>query len=280
MSLPEGVSSWVIATDGPVEDAWKEADGPNSTADTIPTSNATQEVIISSPSEQISNGVLSAGVAEETKFERPSTESSMAVPASSVSAAPTSGKSRKAQKRAATPTTAASTAASVPQPEQSSSQPAVPKPAWQVEEDAKKAASISLREIQEAEAKKAEARRAAERERERAARMAAAATGDPKEEAQTFTASWGLPTSQAGSRVVVNSTKEVASSPTPANTTPVWSGAPKVAVAKKSMKEILEEEEKRKKMAATREVTAAAAVAAATPKRLYADTNAKVSGCC
>lgn len=150
--------------------------------------------------------------------------------------------------------------------------PITPKPAWTTEDEIKKSkpsgVSISLREIQEAEAKKAEARKVAERERDRAAR-AAAPVSEPKDDTQPFTASWGLPTSQAGSRSSASAPKDTAASSSPA-TPPVWTTAAKPPATKKTMKEIQEEEERRKKTA-TKETTAAAA------RRAYAETTTKVS---
>lgn len=155
--------------------------------------------------------------------------------------------------------------------------PVDPKPAWNVDEDR---GVLSLREIQEAEAKKAEARKAAERERAaaRAAAAAAPAVPTPTEPAQTLTASWGLPTSQAGSRSNTSLvSKDSPSSPTPANApapqSAVWTNAVK-PVAKKTMtmKEIQEEEERRKKQAQKEKETMAAAA-----RRAYAETTTKVS---
>ncbi|OCH92679.1 hypothetical protein OBBRIDRAFT_750886 [Obba rivulosa] len=151
---------------------------------------------------------------------------------------------------------------------------AEPKSAWSTD-DAQKAkpagAAMSLREIQEAETKKLEARKAAERERERAARAAAVAT--PAEEIQTFTASWGLPTSQAGTaRPAVAKESALSPPPTAAASTPVWTNAPKAPVAKKTMKEIQEEEERRKKLATKEKDTVAAAA-----RRAYAETTTKVT---
>ncbi|CAL1696731.1 unnamed protein product [Somion occarium] len=147
------------------------------------------------------------------------------------------------------------------------------KPAWAVDEDRHSSGAVkSLREIQELEARQAEARKAAERER--AARAAAAvATSPSAEDIQPFTASWGLPISQAGAARSNSLLKDSATSP-PANgtltTPPVWTNAPKTAVAKKTMKEIQEEEEKRKKMAAKEKETVAAAA-----RRAYAETTTK-----
>ncbi|KAJ7630500.1 hypothetical protein FB45DRAFT_833102 [Roridomyces roridus] len=139
------------------------------------------------------------------------------------------------------------------------------KAAWTKEEEKKSKPSgvaLSLRDIQDAEAKKAEARKQAERERERVARTAAPAA----EEAQPFTASWGLPTSQAGARAAA--AKETAT-PSPTTTSaPVWTNATKPNTTKKSMKEIQEEEEKRKKLASKETVAAAA-------RRAYAESTSK-----
>lgn len=143
----------------------------------------------------------------------------------------------------------------------------VPKPAWATEDDAKKGkASLGLREIQEAETKKAEARKVAERER-----LARANVPIPPavvEDAQPFTASWGLPTSQTGARAAVTPRGgEVAA--TPAASAPVWTST-STAPAKKTMKEIQEEEERRKKMGLKDSMAATAA------RRGYAETTFKV----
>lgn len=150
--------------------------------------------------------------------------------------------------------------------------PVVQKTAWIKEEEGKKKAganvSVSLREIQEAEAKKLEVRKAAEREKERLARISASA--EMKEDIQPFTTSWGLPTSQAGSRssLPVRDAPVTAGSAPPA--APVWTTALKQPAVKKTMKEIQEEEEVRKKLA-SRENSPAVA-----PKRAYAETSTKV----
>lgn len=165
----------------------------------------------------------------------------------------------------------------VPKPVQNPPSPppaAQPKPAWLKEEEAPKPSgvSLSLRDIQEAEAKKAEARKLAEREREKAARVAASATSG-NEDSQPFIASWGLPTSQAGSRSQISLPREsgAASSPAATPTTPpVWTTTTKPTATKKTMKEIQEEEERRKKTA-SKETTAAIAA-----RRAYAESANKV----
>jgi PERQ amino acid-rich with GYF domain-containing protein len=156
-----------------------------------------------------------------------------------------------------------------PSPTLPSSVPQV-KAAWSKEDEAKASnLALGFREIQEAEAKKAEARKIIERERERAAR-AVSVLPNPNEESATFTASWGLPTSQVHSNR--NSISKEATSGTSPNTVPVWTSVSKPVVTKKTMKEIQEEEEKRKKIEATKEKeTIGAAV-----RRAYAESTNKV----
>ena len=156
-----------------------------------------------------------------------------------------------------------------PVPEQTPSVSAS-KLAWLKDDDNKvksSGSSISLREIQEAEAKKAEARKAVDRERERAART----VGQPSEvkESPSFTASWGLPTSQAGVALRVNGSNKDSNATPVTSAPPVWTTAVKQNGAKKSMKEIQEEEEKRKKNA-VKETAAAAA------RRAHPETSLKV----
>ena len=155
--------------------------------------------------------------------------------------------------------------------------PAEHKLAWNVEDEKAATGVTSLRDIQEAEAKKAEARKTAERER--AATRAATAisvTTPAVEPVQTFTTSWGLPTSQAGSRSGGSlAPKESPSSPSPNHVvtpqTPVWTTPAKPTTVKKTMKEIQEEEERRKKLAMKEKESMAAAA-----RRGYADTTTKV----
>ncbi|KAI1786298.1 hypothetical protein LXA43DRAFT_1034392 [Ganoderma leucocontextum] len=153
-----------------------------------------------------------------------------------------------------------------------------PKAAWAVDDDKKKGAAPTLREIQEAEAKKLEARKVEQRERERAERVARA--NSQSEEFQSFTTSWGLPTSQAGTRSNSNGPKEnpVVASPfnAPAPVSPalaVWTTAAKSPVTKKTMKEIQEEEERKRKLVKEKEKESMAVAA----RRGYADTTTKVS---
>jgi hypothetical protein len=144
------------------------------------------------------------------------------------------------------------------------------KSAW-IKDDAvkgKRAAttSISLREIQDAEARKQQSLRVTERENER---TRASITSEVKEDAQSFTTSWGLPTSQAGARS--NQAKDVPAPAMiiqPSAVSAVWTATPK-NVVKKSMKEIQEEEEKRKRQAARDNLVTV------TPKRAYAESSSK-----
>ncbi|KAI0793291.1 hypothetical protein C8Q75DRAFT_889367 [Abortiporus biennis] len=194
--------------------------------------------------------------------------------------APTGGKKTR-QKTAAPPSTAPQTTSAkpAPTPTQVPAKPPSPSPVpeskpapWAIDEEKVTTPPVmSLREIQEAEAKKAEARKVAERERARAAAASVAASSS-SEDVQFITTSWGLPTSQAGARNngAQKESPIVATSPASPATPPVWTNAPKTPVVKKSMKEIQEEEEKRKKQAAEKKETIAAAA-----RRGYAETTTK-----
>ncbi len=191
------------------------------------------------------------------------------VPERSVEPASVDAAPSKKRNKASKPTLSVSQPAIGPTSPAPASSPAVPeaapKPAWAKSDDAKPSGvSLSLRDIQDAEAKKADARKTAEKERERARANAAPST--PAEEVQLFTSSWGLPTSQVGVR------KETAtpSATSPATATPVWTNTVKAPAVKKTMKEIQEEEEKRKKLASKESVASVAA------RRGYAETTVKV----
>jgi PERQ amino acid-rich with GYF domain-containing protein len=152
--------------------------------------------------------------------------------------------------------------------------PTVPQPksAWPKDDDAKKAKAsgiaLSLREIQEVEAKKVETRKAAEKERERTARTPRLNSGS---ESHTITTSWGLSSSQAGAaRNPTASRDALGSSTSPVTSaTPVWTNPVAAQPTKKTMKEIQEEEERQKKYA-VKETAAAAA------RRAYAETSTRV----
>lgn len=139
--------------------------------------------------------------------------------------------------------------------------PPAPSKAWATPDD-DKPSSMSLREIQEAEARRAEARKAAEK-----VAKAVPPPSTASDESAPVTGSWGLP--QVGTR----STAPV-STPS-SNGTPAWVKPAAAPAGKKSMKEIQEEEEKRKKAAAAKEAQAIAAAQQAS-KRAYAES-AKVS---
>lgn len=163
---------------------------------------------------------------------------------------------------------AAAAEPSLPRPPSPIPAPADPKSPWTIEEEKK---PLSLREIQELELKKAEARKAAERERTTRAATATSPSA-PAEDVQTI--SWGLPTSQAGSRPAKEAPASVPAGSSPAGSPalPVWVNAAKAPAVKKTMKEIQEEEEKRKKVAAKEKETVAAAA-----RRAYAETTTKVN---
>ncbi|KAG8688102.1 hypothetical protein FRC09_013104 [Ceratobasidium sp. 395] len=138
--------------------------------------------------------------------------------------------------------------------------PPPPAKAWATP-DEDKAGSLSLREIQEAEARKAEARKAAERVTKAVPPPLTSTNSD--ESVQAVTGSWGLP--QVGSR-------STAPAPAPAtNGAPAWTKPVTVPTGKKSMKEIQEEEEKRKKAIAAKEAQAIAQAQQAS-KRAYAES--------
>lgn len=140
--------------------------------------------------------------------------------------------------------------------------PPAPSKAWATPED-DKPSSMSLREIQEAEARKAEARKAAEK----VAKAAPPPSAASDESAQPVTGSWGLP--QVGAR-------PAAPVSTPStNGAPAWTKPASAPTGKKTMKEIQEEEEKRKKAIAAKEAQTIAAAQQAS-KRAYAES-AKVN---
>jgi PERQ amino acid-rich with GYF domain-containing protein len=248
VTIPKDASPWLIASHGPVDNAWNEpAREAPVVHEALANKDAEEATIAADP-------VTMSGSLAEIRTEAESAETS--TPTSTVNKTSSSGKSRKNKEPKAT-----TSSALPPQPEITSPYPLIHKPVWQKEDEAKK--TISLREIQEAEVKRTEAKKAAERERERVARAAAVSE---KEDIQAFTTSWGLPTSQAGSRNGPSPAKETSSSPVVASTPPVWTNASKVAPTKKTMKEILEEEEKRKQTVVL-QTSIAATVAASTPRR-------------
>ncbi|KAG2368205.1 hypothetical protein BDR07DRAFT_1391499 [Suillus spraguei] len=267
-------SPWLTASLGVVDDGWREVPGPNS----LTVSNLGQHNKMYEDVDEESNVAVSP--VEETEEEAatasvpvleipqpapvaPGPALHIEPPAFTTPKAKVKSTVREAQ--APVPASAPKFTPSAPTPALKSPSP-VPKPAWVTEDDAKKGkASLGLREIQEAEAKKAEARKAAERER--LARANVSAPPAVVEDAQPFTASWGLPTSQTGTRAAATPRSgEVAA--TPAASAPVWTST-STAPAKKTMKEIQEEEERRKKMGLKDSMATTAA------RRAYAETTFK-----
>lgn len=276
-------SPWLIASVGGADDVWKEVPGPNS----LTFSNLGQHNKLHEQGED-DIGLSVSPIEEEallaTSLEAPAIEPAVAPMVLIDIPEPAKPPSAGADPQVASKPRGKSTARDVQTSlVQKAAPPALaqtinkgpsptptPKSAWSTEDELKKArpaVTLSLREIQEAEAKKAETRKAAEKERERLARVNAAANPD---DSQPFTTSWGLPTSQTGTR---NATSKDTPTSSPMATTssgPVWTNAVTTSATKKSMKEIQEEEERRKK-AAMKE-----SVASAASRRAYAETAFKV----
>lgn len=292
--IPSNQSPWFVASTGVVSEGWTNTPASLTVAN-LGQHNQQQELLQSqsvvvespvSPKAPEPNLIISEGLTQE-----PSSipVASAPVPAEEHAAAPVPPpapaqeparppKTRRKSTTPHTPNHVPPTKAPTPSvPVAKSPSPTPPsseaKPAWGIDEEHKAAPSppvMGLREIQAAEAKKTEARKAAERER--ATRLAAAASSPSTEDVQSFTASWGLPTSQAG--VGRSQTKDVmpTSPATSAHPSPqVWTNSQKPQVVKKSMKEIQEEEERRKKLTADKKETIAAAA-----RRGYAETTNKV----
>ncbi|KAF8610261.1 hypothetical protein BDV93DRAFT_517414 [Ceratobasidium sp. AG-I] len=140
--------------------------------------------------------------------------------------------------------------------------PPAPSKAWATPDD-DKPSSMSLREIQEVEARRAEARKAAEK----VAKAVPLPSNTSDESIQAVTGSWGLP--QVG-------TRPAAPVSTPSTNGAAWTKPAAVPTGKKTMKEIQEEEEKRKKAAATKEAQSIAAAQLAS-KRAYAESAKNVA---
>jgi PERQ amino acid-rich with GYF domain-containing protein len=265
-------SPWALANQGPADENWKETSGMDRlTFSNVGRHNEHQHKMtaIASHTRDVEQDLGQSQPLPETS-ELPIPISDTTTKAASTPTVHPKPQMTTKSAQLSTPKAAPSnpqvTTDSVPSPTQ--------KPAWSKEDEATKpkpsGISVSLREIQEAEAKKAGARKATERERERAAR-ASALTAETRGEGQPFTASWGLPTSQAGIRNNAPTAKDAKdASPSQSPATPVWTTPIKPPVTKKTMKEIQEEEEKRKKLAAKETVAAAAA------RRAYADSTTKV----
>lgn len=166
------------------------------------------------------------------------------------------------------PTLASESLDSPTTPPSTTSLAAPAKPAWTATPSAP--TGPSLKEIQEAEAKRSEARK----EKEKAARAAALAAAAPSPSGSDDglslpkTTTWGLGGNARGNGV-----------PTPQATTTATAGASawgsKGGAAKKTMKEILEEEERRKKVISVNAANLAASAAAdsaSTGKRAYVES--------
>ena len=283
-------SPWFSASQGIVDDGWGHVPGPHS----LTVSNLTQHTRQQETGEGFSrdNAAVLDSPVEPTPLQEtvqpPVQSSSILGPSEPSQQTTRPGRKFSVQTGTAQSTASASLTPAVAQPVKEPTPPtsavSVPtKPVWSTEDDKKKssAGSMSLREIQEMEAKKQEARRTAERER---ARAVAAAPAPHSEDSQTFTASWGLPTSQVGAKTPAkdipgavvppastSTSSTVTSSLAPASPpAAVWTNTQKPAT-KKSMRDILEEEERRKKTASKESIAAAAA------RRAYAETTNKVS---
>lgn len=283
--IPPDQSPWQNTSQVPTNDQWGAAPTASLTAANLGQhdeqqrqAELQQQAAKAAPPETAPGPVPTPVVIEEPQRPAAPPVPTPATPLSTEPVAPPKIRRKSSAQPAqpAPPVPKAAPAPAIPAP--ALAKPASPAPQleskvpWAIDEEKKKqSATLNLREIQEAEAKKAEGRKAAERERERAARAS------QSEDFQPFTASWGLPTSQAGARAtnVVKETPATSpfATPAPAPAAPaVWTNAAKAPAAKKTMKEIQEEEERRKKQAAKEKETVAA-----TARRAYAETTTKVS---
>jgi hypothetical protein len=137
--------------------------------------------------------------------------------------------------------------------------------------------TIGFRELQEEEKKEKESRKAKERQAK-----AAPDVPPPKADDTITIASWGLPTSQAGSAkpkekdLALTPTTVAASTPTGTTSGAPWSSVAPVQAAKKSMREIQAEEEKQKNAIWT---TEASTLPTTQIKRGYSDLATKVRVC-
>lgn len=282
-------SPWSSASQGVVDEGWGHIPGPHS----LTVSNLTQHTQQQESGEDFApdDAVTVDSPVEPTTLpehvQPPIQNPSIPGPAEPPQQPHRPSRKFSIQTSPAQPTTPTTPTPAITQPTKeptpSSSTVSPTKPVWSTEDDKNKSTGgpTSLREIQEMEAKKQEARKAAERER---ARATVAATASPSEDSQTFTASWGLPTSQVGAKAPskeavgaivpsasssMSATVSSAVSPQSTPSAAVWTNAQKPAT-KKSMRDILEEEERRKKAASKESVASAAA------RRAYAETTNKV----
>jgi PERQ amino acid-rich with GYF domain-containing protein len=249
--LTDEPSPWFVASQGVVDESWKEVPGPNS----LTFHNVGQHNQLP---QELAPHVDSITIQEASDLSS-RLPSAPSPPVSSIPAPSPTRRRKSANQSNQTQAPASKPAAAIANVKSPSPPPAAqPKPAWSNDDENKKALpagiSLNIREIQDAEVKKLEVRKAAEKERERAARAAApiSSPNDPP----TFTASWGLPTSRVGA--ARNAPQKETQVNAPAQPVPVWTSVGKVQPTKKTMKEIQEEEQRRKKYAAKEPVVAVA----------------------
>ncbi|KAK7694174.1 hypothetical protein QCA50_001354 [Cerrena zonata] len=270
-------SPWASVPHAGTYDHWVQDSNraPASTIEVAP--QVEQEQATAQPVSVQASPAIPEATRVETKAPEPASSSQTVVPSPPTEPPVTRPKKQRKEPSASTlklvsPTPAPASIAVPAKTPSPAPSPADTRPAWAVDEE-KPSTVTSLREIQELEAKRAEARKASER----AARAAAAATttSSSTEELQSFTASWGLPISQAGatrSNPLLKDASSSSASVTPSSSSQaVWTNAAKTTAAKKTMKEIQEEEEKRKKQSAKEKETVAAAA-----RRAYAETTTKI----
>lgn len=285
-------SPWFNTSQGIIDDGWGHVPGPHSlTVSNLTQHTQQQESGDSEVFAQDSPGALDSPLEPTSLHDAlPQPVQSSSVPPEPPQQLARPGRKFSVQTNPAQPSASTSLTPAATQPVKEptpllSVVSASTKPVWSTEDDKKKSIGgpTSLRDIQEMEAKKQGARKAAERERSRAP---ATTVAPVSEEPQTFTASWGLPTSQVGTKMSAKdtpgiivpsasastSTSVTLSSPTHPSSAPpaaVWTATQKPAT-KKSLRDILDEEERRKK-AASKE-----SVAANASRRAYAETTGKV----
>ena len=271
-SLPAEPSPWFLASQGVVDENWMDISGPSN----VTFRNVGQH---SHPPRETEDGVANTLEVPGQLHQPPSAPPPPIIsPVVTSAPAPTKSRRKSTTQLIQTPVFTSKPTSSGPIIVKSPTPPIPmqPKAAWLSEDDKKSqpsGISVNLREIQEAEEKKAEARKAAEQGRERLLR--ASASLPVGNDLAPFTASWGLPTSQAGAaRNNVPQKEPPAATPSsPAiPSPPVWTNTGKAQPTKKSMKEIQEDEERRKKLSVKEKETAAATV-----RRVYSENPIKAS---
>ncbi|CCO27737.1 GYF domain-containing protein mpd2 [Rhizoctonia solani AG-1 IB] len=262
--LPPAVEAAINVAEEPIHTPISDAhvhDSPSSLQQELPTEPAVENI---------------TAALEETRIQEAEIkEEEETTPESEPASAPTANENllassnKRKGKKATSKDPVAPAPAPVLAPE--SPQASTPATAWATTEQ-EKPASLSLREIQEAEARKAEARKVAER----VAKASAPApnAGTATDEAAGVTGSWGLP--QVGAR------SNVPAQAAATNNGPAWTKPATAPAGKKSMKEIQEEEERRKKTVAAAANTNAtketpAVIAQQAAKRAYADSAKNVA---